>query len=112
MAKSADTDDERRRSPITLPTPNLRDDGDLTGVSSHARTRYTQRGDKLALAGVRRAWALGGDVPSTAVGLQADAVRYDPLTDLLLIRKEGCITSVVTPDDWQRAVLRERGWSE
>ena len=48
MAKSADSDDDRTRSPIQLPAPGLSDGGDQTGVTQHARTRYRQRGDDTA----------------------------------------------------------------
>lgn len=112
MVKSADGDDDRRRGPVTLLTPDLHDDGDDDGVTVHTMDRYRQRADRPDLAAVRRAWALGSDVPPVSVGLQADAIRYDPQTDLLLLRRCGCIVSVVTLDEWQRAVLGERGWSE
>jgi hypothetical protein len=109
MAKSDRGGD---RSPVRLRTPDLHDDGDKTGVTAHAMDRYRQRADTPDLAAILRAWALAGPVPPESIGAQAEAVRYDPRTDLLMIVRGGALVTVETPTEWQRAVLDERGWSE
>ena len=85
---------------------DVTDDPDgRNGVSKHARDRfYTRAADPLGTA-VRRAWVAAEPVDLSDCRIRAHEGRYDPLTDLILLRKNGCIVTVMEPSGRSRVIV-------
>lgn len=66
-------------------------------VSRHAERRFGQRLDAAAL--LARQWADATPMRMDRTGCHGDAIRYDPVTETVMVKNGPVIATVLRPDE-------------